>query len=187
MYFSSWLPPCCIYAPHAPLSKAEWKEEIIPGIPKRHRKHTPAFPIHPLVSQHQQNPSQTTYHQKQDPAVGIHAVCLISSRSLFFPCWHPCFSSEENNAPKVPAESLARQGEQPRAQFDTWRRTTHRHEQVAIGQLTSRSRKKIKRLLKKLERRINGQQTWLMICVTKRRAQCEGRSSEMDTRLYNCV
>lgn len=60
--------------------------------------------------------------------------------------------------PKVTAESLARQGGRSTAQLDTWRKTAQVHEQAAMGQRTSRSRRKIEKRLKELEQRIVGRQ-----------------------------
>lgn len=57
------------------------------------------------------------------------------------------------------AESLARQGGQSTTQLDTWRKTAQTHEQAAMGQPTSRSKEKTKKRLKKLEQKVDGQQT----------------------------
>lgn len=67
--------------------------------------------------------------------------------------------SQDVIMPRVTAESLARQGGRSTAQLDTWRKTAQAHEQAAIGQRTSRSRKTTMKRLKELEQRIGGQQT----------------------------
>ena len=71
----------------------------------------------------------------------------------------PEIHSQDTLTPRVTAESLARQGGRSTAQLDAWRKTAQTHEQAAVGQRTSRSRKKTKKGLRELEQRIDGQQT----------------------------
>ena len=86
--------------------------------------------------------------------------CPSSNLKVPLACWRLCLSSKDTRTTKVTAESLARQGGRSTAQLDTWRRTAQTHEQAAMGQPTSRTRKKSKNGLKKLEQRIDGPQTW---------------------------
>ncbi|KAK0508330.1 hypothetical protein JMJ35_009414 [Cladonia borealis] len=61
-----------------------------------------------------------------------------------------------NKSPSLTGAALARLANPPKSQCSTWAEKPETHEQVAVGQETSRSTKKTKKFLKDIEKSIKG-------------------------------